>query len=233
MNSYSLKSRAVLWVITVFVVGAIAGCQPAINGAPIAALVKPTLTATAAPTFTATATATVTATATATATETPLSTATSTSTPKPLPTKTRVPVSGGEGSSGGCDGGNTVFESSLLALINQERASNGVAALANNGTLASVARAHSQDMAVNNNFDHGDPFARMSAAGISYTAAAENIYAGNGSNNSPSAAFSGWMASEGHRLSMLNPEYTQAGVGYWCNASSTYGGYFTLDLIAK
>ncbi len=230
MNLSTLKKQIVFLVLAVLALTALAGCMPAANGAPIIALVKPTLTATATvtPTFTATATATETATATATFTPVP----TSTATPRPLPTKIKAPVtSGGSGSSGECAGGNSSIESSLLSLINQERANNGVGALANNGTLASVARSHSQDMADNNYFDHGDPFARMSGAGISYTAAAENIYAGNGSNNSAYAAFSAWMASEGHRLNMLNSAYTMAGVGYWCNSSSTYGGYFTLDLI--
>jgi uncharacterized protein YkwD len=230
LKNYSYGLR--ILVLAVVLASLAAGCTPASNGTSLRALVKPTLTitATVAPTFTATVTATSTATVTETATAT--FTPVPTSTPRPLPTKIRATATiGGGGETGGCNGGNTAFESSLLALINKQRAAVGVAALANNGTLASVARAHSQDMADNNYFDHGDPFARISAAGISYTAAAENLYAGNGSNNSPGAAFAGWMGSEGHRTNMLNGAYTQAGVGYWCNALSTYGGYFTLDLI--
>jgi len=120
-------------------------------------------------------------------------------------------------------------------MVNYQREQAGVPALSSSSALFSAARNHSQDMATNNFFSHtgsngSSPFDRMSAAGFSYSAAAENIYAGNGSNNSASAAVSGWMGSEGHRQNMLNPTYTYAGVGYWCNSSSTYGGYFTLNL---
>ena len=90
-------------------------------------------------------------------------------------------------------------------------------------------------MATNNFFSHtgsngssaGD---RITAAGFTFSAMAENVYAGSESYNSASAAVSAWMGSEGHRVNMLNPTYTYAGVGYWCNSNSTYGGYYTLDL---
>jgi len=144
-----------------------------------------------------------------------------------------VPVSGGEGSSGGCDGGNTVFESSLLALINQERASNGVAALANNGTLASVARHTARIWQSTITLTTEIHLRGCQRQAFHIPPQRRTFMQATDQTTAPDAAFSGWMASEGHRLSMLNPEYTQAGVGYWCNASSTYGGYFTLDLIAK
>ena len=120
-------------------------------------------------------------------------------------------------------------------MVNYQRAQAGVPALSASSALFTAARNHSQDMATNNFFSHtgsngSSPFDRMLAAGFSFSAAAENIYAGSGSNNSASAAVSGWMNSEGHRTNMLNPAYTHAGVGYWCNSSSTYGGYYTLNL---
>lgn len=150
-----------------------------------------------------------------------------------VPEYTQAPVPDASGS--GCSGGNAAMESSLLALINSERQNQGLAALSMNSALTSAARAHSKDMAENNFFSHtgsdgSSPFDRMQRAGYSFTAAAENIYAGNGSNNSAGSAFSAWMSSEGHRQNMLNSAYADAGVGYWCNASSDYGAYFTLNL---
>jgi len=225
-------------VILGLIVG-LSGCQLAQNVTQLLATPTATATSTATPTATETATDTATVTSTATATEVPTATETplptATATPRPLPAATKVPDTVVSNSSGGCSGGNTSYESSLLAMINQERANNGVGALSSGGSLISVARDHSMDMALNNYFDHnsssGSPFDRMQSAGISFTAAAENLYAGNGSNDSPSSAFAGWMASEGHRTNMLDGAYTSAGVGYWCDSSSTYGGYFTLDLI--
>jgi uncharacterized protein YkwD len=70
----------------------------------------------------------------------------------------------------------------------------------------------------------------MASAGFSFSSAAENIYAGSGSNDSAGSAVGAWMGSSGHRENMLNPTYTYAGVGYWCNPNSQYGGYYTLDL---
>ena len=150
-------------------------------------------------------------------------------TPKP-PSATNTPASGS-----GCNGGDSSFESAVLSMVNYQRAQAGASPLSASSALTSAARNHSQDMATNNFFSHtgsngSSPFNRMSAAGFSYSSAAENIYAGNGGNNSASAAVSAWMGSEGHRINMLNPTYTHAGVGYWCNANSSYGGYFTLDL---
>jgi uncharacterized protein YkwD len=100
--------------------------------------------------------------------------------------------------------------------------------------LTAAARQHSRDMACNNFFSHygsdgSSPFDRIAWSGFSYSAAAENIYAGSGSYNSPQQAFNGWMNSSGHRTNMLNPTYTHIGVGYIYNANSTYGGYFTAN----
>lgn len=120
-------------------------------------------------------------------------------------------------------------------MVNYQREQAGVAKLTGSSALFTAARNHSKDMATNNFFDHtgsngSSPFDRMAAAGFSFSYAAEDLYAGNGSNNSASAAVSGWMTSPSHREKMLDPIYTYAGVGYWCNPNSTYGGYFTLDL---
>lgn len=210
------------------------GCQLA--DSVMALVVSPTPTFTATATSTNTPTATFTATPTETATATPTATFTPTATETPLPTltftprPTRVSTSGGE-----CNGGNTAIESAVLSMINYQREQAGLAKLTGASALFTAARNHSKDMASSNFFSHtgsngSSPFDRMSAAGFSYSYAAENIYAGSGSNNSASAAVSGWMNSAGHRENILNPVYTYAGVGYWCNPNSTYSAYFTLDL---
>jgi uncharacterized protein YkwD len=126
------------------------------------------------------------------------------------------------------------YESTLISLINQERTRLGIAPMTTSSQLTAAARQHSRDMACNDFFSHtgsdgSSPFDRIASSGFSFTAAAENIYAGSGSYNSPQQAFNGWMNSSGHRTNMLNPTYTHIGVGYIYNASSTYGGYFTAD----
>jgi uncharacterized protein YkwD len=220
----------------------LSGCQFVEAVSDIFATPTPTNTATATATNTATATATATATNTATATATATMTATATETPLPTftstprpPKPTNTPIPAGGNTSSGCDGGNTSIESSVLSKINYERANAGIPPLSSSSALTSAARTHSQNMANGNFFSHTgqdgtSPFDRMRSAGFSYSAASENIFAGEGMYNSAGSAVGAWMNSEPHRINMLNSTYTYAGVGYWCNPNSEYGAYFTLDL---
>lgn len=84
-------------------------------------------------------------------------------------------------------------------------------------------------MACNDFVDHEGsdgslPWDRARAQGYSYSAIAENIFAGSSSAQS---IFNGWMNSPGHRDNMLNPTYTEIGVGYQYWADSTYRAYTT------
>ncbi len=150
----------------------------------------------------------------------------------PTPTWTPVPPTP---TSAACDYSlNASFETQLLDLINQERQSNGIAPLSMDSRLLAAARAHSQDMGCNGFFSHtgsdgSSPFDRILAFGYTFSAAAENIYAGSGTYNSPTAAFNAWMASDAHRENMLNPAYVDVGIGYVYVPGSPYGGYFTAD----
>ena len=122
----------------------------------------------------------------------------------------------------------------MLDLINQERQNRGIPPLHMDARLVAAARGHSQDMGCNGFFSHtgsdgSSPFDRMRRQGYTFTAAAENIFAGSGSYNSPQAAFNGWMNSDGHRENMLNAAYVDVGIGYANVPGSPYGGYFTAD----
>lgn len=225
------KHLAVNQVIAVLVTGSLllflAACQigQTVSGWFATDTPTPTLT------FTPTATSTATFTPTATLTYTPTATFTATWTATPLPTWTKTPTLSGEVE---CSGTNASIEGQVLYLINQARAKAGVAAVTSNSALASAARDHSKDMAQNNYFSHtgsdgSTPFTRISAAGYSYHAAGEIIYAGPGKYNSPYSAVSKWMGSEPHKAILLDDVYTEVGVGYWCDANSAHEGYFTAD----
>lgn len=119
----------------------------------------------------------------------------------------------------------------MIALINNERANVGVAPLSGQSQLGNAARGHSQDMACNGFFSHtgsdGSTFAvRITRVGYSYSAAAENIAAGYGD---PASVVAGWMGSQGHKDNMLNPNYTEVGIGYIYVAGSPYGVYWTAN----
>ncbi len=124
---------------------------------------------------------------------------------------------------------NTSFEQQVLTLTNAQRAAVGCPALTWNATLASVARAHSQEMAAKNYFDHNSPSGttpaqRLSAAGYTYTQMAENIAAGQAA---PADVMASWVNSAGHKANILNCSLAELGVGY--ATGGTYGSYWTQD----
>lgn len=95
--------------------------------------------------------------------------------------------------------------------------------------LQSSARKHSQDMAQHNYFSHtdlsgGSPFDRMKAEGYTGGWMGENIAAGNAT---VAATMDQWMNSDGHCANIMNPKYTQLGVGYFYTSTSTYKHYWT------
>lgn len=92
-----------------------------------------------------------------------------------------------------------------------------------------AARDHSVDMACNGFFAHTGsdgslPWDRVSALGYNYSAIAENIFAGS---SNAQTAFNAWLSSPGHSDNMLNPTYTEIGIGYRAWTDSPYGAYTT------
>jgi len=125
--------------------------------------------------------------------------------------------------------GNSSFESQVIALINQERADEGLSALSSQSQLTSAARIHSADMACNDFFSHnspttGSPYDRITAQGYDFSWAGENIAAGY---TSPASMVESWMNSPGHRANILNENYIHIGIGYAYWGDSTYGSYWT------
>jgi len=124
-------------------------------------------------------------------------------------------------------------ETEVLALVNKERANNGLRALQMDWELSRVARTKSQDMAAKNYFSHqsptyGSPFDMMKQFGINYKTAGENIASGQ---RTPTEVMAAWMNSQGHRANILNKDYTHLGVGYYQGGS--YGHMWTQMFISK
>ncbi len=121
-------------------------------------------------------------------------------------------------------GGDGPVQQQILNLVNAERANAGCGALTLNGPLNNAADAHSEDMYVNNYFDHtgldgSKPWDRAARAGYGSSFIGENIAAGYGSAE---AVMNGWMNSSGHRANILNCSYNHLGVGH-----SSGGNYWT------
>ncbi|ABN52014.1 MAG TPA: copper amine oxidase [Hungateiclostridium thermocellum] len=108
------------------------------------------------------------------------------------------------------------FEREVFDLANTVRARYGLKPFEWDDEIAKVARAHSEDMVLNNYFSHTNlqgesPFDRMKKAGISYSSAGENIAMGQ---TEAIFAHEGWMNSQGHRLNILG-NFERLGVGVY------------------
>src|SRR5215471_8117165 len=93
----------------------------------------------------------------------------------------------------------------VVGLLNQERAAHGVASLHANAKLAKAARKHSHEMVVHHRFSHGG-FRGPGRRG-------QNLAWGEGEQATPQAIVNAWMASPPHRATLLNPAYHEVGVG--------------------
>lgn len=104
-----------------------------------------------------------------------------------------------------------------------------------NTLLTRAADAHSQDMAAQNYFAHNSldgrtPGDRITAAGYTWRAWAENIAAGYATVDS---VMDGWTASPGHCANLMSPAVSEIGLSCVPGTSSTtYNNYWTLDLAA-
>lgn len=153
--------------------------------------------------------------------------ATPTVTPTAGPTRSATPsASPTSGSTVG-----TAIENEVVRLTNVERAKAGCGPLKHDAQLREAAYGHSADMSAKNYFDHtskdGRSFSdRITAAGYTWRAAAENIAKGY---STAQAVVQGWMNSDGHRRNILNCTYTDIGVGY----VAAGGPYWTQDFGTK
>lgn len=108
------------------------------------------------------------------------------------------------------------FVAEVIRLTNNIRAENGLGLLTFNSELQAAAVGHSNDMAFQDFFSHTgldgqEPWDRAIEAGYNYQNIGENIAAGQ---LSPQEVVQAWFDSPSHRDNLLNPEFTEIGVGY-------------------
>ena len=121
-------------------------------------------------------------------------------------------------------------EQEVYEMTNAYRNYMGKALFKLEDRTTTAARKHSEDMANNNYFQHnsldGSKFSvRLTAEGISWSGAGENICAGAGDAIN---MVIGWIGSSGHRKGMLT-DFKYIGVGAAYSSSADYGIYCTQD----
>jgi uncharacterized protein YkwD len=133
---------------------------------------------------------------------------------------------------------NIAFEQELVERVNAERANAGLPPLKLNESLSNASRYHANDMMADVYFNHDtydvingslklvcNTWDRIKNYYVFDSWAGENIAAGQ---DTPEAVMSAWMASDGHRANILNPNFREIGVGYY-HGGSWFGDFWVQD----
>lgn len=111
------------------------------------------------------------------------------------------------------------FAVQVVKLVNEERVKAGLDPVTINKEVTSAALLRANEIEVS--FSHTRPDGRtfgsvLTDNGIRFNGAGENIAWGQ---NSPQQVMEAWMNSEGHRANILNPNFTEMGVGHYQNSN--------------
>lgn len=109
----------------------------------------------------------------------------------------------------------TYNETDVIVLTNQERQENGLLALQHDLKLDAAAQIKAEELVKCGCFQHTMPDGQtawdlLKDAGYDYQAAGENLAM---AYRDAGEMMTAWMTSKGHRLNILNPAFTQIGVG--------------------
>lgn len=105
----------------------------------------------------------------------------------------------------------------VLDLVNAERTSRGLVPVRFSTELNAAALAHTRRQASDGAMYHTDPRDgsspgdRITRTGYEFSTWAENVAVGYAT---PAAVMNGWMTSAGHCKNILNPAFTEIGVGF-------------------
>lgn len=116
----------------------------------------------------------------------------------------------------------------VLALVNQERAKNGLSALAWGTTCENAATVRAREIMTSYSHTRPDGSAFDTACPVPASGgkAGENLNAGNAAV-SPETVVASWMASPDHRANILDPNFKYVSVGFIFDPNSSYKTYWS------
>ena len=119
---------------------------------------------------------------------------------------------------------NLTVAEELLQLVNAERQRVNAPPMVLSDKLTAAAQRHSQDMAASRRMSHtgsdGSTMrSRIDATQYRWSTIGENVALGQ---PSAAAVMTAWMNSPGHRQNILNPAFTELGIGYATAAGRPY-----------
>jgi uncharacterized protein YkwD len=126
----------------------------------------------------------------------------------------------------------------VLALVNEARAGprrcgwkrfDAAPPLSRSATLDRAALGHARDMAAHSNPGHtgsdgSTPDARATRAGYRWRKVAENVAAGQ---QTPEEVVADWVKSARHCANLMDPAYTEMGIGFAADPESAAGIYWS------
>lgn len=123
-----------------------------------------------------------------------------------------------------------IFAGSVVKLTNEERADSDLAPLTASQLLTAAAQMKADDMAAKSYYAHISPDGTippywLTAVGYKYQIMGENLVIDR--TNSEDVV-SAWMGSRDHRVNILNPAFTEIGIGV---AHGTYQGEETIYVV--
>lgn len=122
------------------------------------------------------------------------------------------------------------WKDEIIRLVNQARAAEGLQPVVYNPVLEQQATHYACEMVQFDFFAHVSPIdgstlgQRATAFGYDYLVVGENLAAGQ---TTPQQAFTDWMNSSSHRRNILDPRFTELGVGV--RTGGTYGFYWVQE----
>ncbi|HEY0010635.1 MAG TPA: CAP domain-containing protein [Candidatus Paceibacterota bacterium] len=124
----------------------------------------------------------------------------------------------------------SVLPGAVVALTNEERSDMNLGSLRANALLTRAAQMKADDMAAKSYYAHVSPDGTippywLTAAGYKYQVMGENLVVDRESSES---VVSAWMGSHDHRENILNPSFTEIGIGV---AHGTYKGRDTIYVV--
>lgn len=117
--------------------------------------------------------------------------------------------------------GQHAYIKEVVALVNAERAKEGLAPLTIDTKVQAAAqvRAKECEQLFSHTRPNGTSFSTaLKEQNVSYRSAGENIAWGQ---KTPQEVVTAWMNSSGHRANIMNANFTTIGVGYYENARGT------------
>jgi uncharacterized protein YkwD len=133
----------------------------------------------------------------------------------------------GSSSCAGSTANAASFATEVIRLVNVQRANAGLGALTSQSQLTQAAQTHASDMGCrffmsHTGSDGSTPDVRIARAGYVYSWWGENVASGF---STPADVMTAWMNSPSHRDNILNPNFTQIGIGYMYNSADTTNYY--------